>query len=1109
LLPGDADEGEAGPDRLDPEVADFARRLQASGEPGAALLRPLSREAREQIERSVLGAPRAKPAPRRARATFWVSLAAAMMVLGVAGYLVTRPAPEPVAYVLEVAGDRSMRGDTAPPVDEPVHVRPATELTVSIHPKTPVRDAALRVFLVRAGDARMVKPVFTSDGEGSFTIRSEAAQVFGTEANGAAELVLVVGAPMPDDEGVKRLAASPAQKAPRGLSILRRAMVFDGWSVQTLYGGCDAVRGDALCEVTGETKLRLWASLPSKRVAVRVDGREVEAERTEVAEGTRLVVAPGAGARAIALWADGRTPVLEVALAAPPDWPAALRRADVLKGQHKLDQAEEALAEVEQDGRPEVKLQSRRIRARIERRRLHADKADELLQATSTEAHSIERWADEVEDRLLMAYRRITQTYDFAAAERELDAAEQASARCPSCKIEVRYHRGLLAVEIGDFVRALALLRSVADEATALGLAKRATDARLMLVEVLDILGRYREATALSAQDAGPVVSADPCRRVEITTNRAWASLRAAGAQADHTESAHIAADAVAEARRGCQARLGEALLNLAFAEAAPGKTKEARAHLDEAARVKGPGDARFEAWSARLSIQLDLDENPARALTLAETLRARGEVTLSSELSFEAAFGKAQALDALGRDGAQAAYEEAAQQLDAWSELVPLGEGRATFFDRQDRASQAWIDFLVRRAERAPAGSEERAQVVRSAVNAAKSSLSRLFVTLASGPCVSGEEIGRYRRTRSAADEALGEGKPVSSTVRDALERSRRAAACQAGGRPLMAVATSNRHGDSVARALSSVDRAEAEVSLVYHPVRKGWVGFAIKTDGDISFARLGALDPRAPPEALAGALLAPFSEDIDRAARIRVPAHGPLSDVSFETLPWRGGLLADHAAILYGLDAPPRAAELEPPACGARPRAVVVFDSRGNLPAAARSGPEITGALEKLGWAPLTLAAKTATKQAVVEALTDPCTRLFHYEGHAAFAGRDGTQAALQLAGEEVLTVKDVQALPRVPEILVLAGCETAKDDGLGLAQVFLLRGARQVLATTQVVPDEASARIARRLYDHAPDAGEGVPDLATALRSSARSFRGERPGDADWQHFRVLAR
>jgi CHAT domain-containing protein len=173
--------------------------------------------------------------------------------------------------------------------------------------------------------------------------------------------------------------------------------------------------------------------------------------------------------------------------------------------------------------------------------------------------------------------------------------------------------------------------------------------------------------------------------------------------------------------------------------------------------------------------------------------------------------------------------------------------------------------------------------------------------------------------------------------------------------------------------------------------------------------------------------------------------------------------------------VDAPTRAPGV---ACGAARRALLVTNPQQNLWAATRSAPAIRRALEQRGFVVDTLEGEAATRAAVEQRLADPCTEVLVYDGHATAPGgvaHDRSADSLLLAGGEALTAARVLGLPRVPAAVVLNGCTTAAPEGLGLAQAFLLAGARQAIASLDEVPAADAARFTSALFDRPIDGAD----------------------------------
>jgi len=199
--------------------------------------------------------------------------------------------------------------------------------------------------------------------------------------------------------------------------------------------------------------------------------------------------------------------------------------------------------------------------------------------------------------------------------------------------------------------------------------------------EVLRLLGRRAdaEATLLAARDALGA-NADACRRAAHLTNSSLVLFD------DGEDPEHAAAPipllekAIAVYRSGCPepAPLANALTNLAVARLALGDVERAGAHLSEARRAKPPRDVVLEADWIALEGRIAMRRNQARrALDFYEQLSVIAEWALLANARWQAALGRAQALEALGRmDPARDAYTEAERLLDEASRHAPVEYG-------------------------------------------------------------------------------------------------------------------------------------------------------------------------------------------------------------------------------------------------------------------------------------------------------------------------------------------------------------------------------------------------------------------------------------------------
>jgi tetratricopeptide (TPR) repeat protein len=207
-------------------------------------------------------------------------------------------------------------------------------------------------------------------------------------------------------------------------------------------------------------------------------------------------------------------------------------------------------------------------------------------------------------------------------------------------------------------------------------------------------------------------------------------------------------------------------------------------------------------------------------------------------------------------------------------------------------------------------------------------------------------------------------------------------------------------------------------------------------------------------------------------------IVATGPLADVPFAALRWQRRYLVDDRPIarLPGL------AALRAPVSTSDERALVIGDSRGDLPEAAREVRKLAAAMG------VTASVGAAASRHMLASARG--ARLLHIAVHGAAtsAGR-----ALVLADGN-LTAADVLDAGLDPQLVVLSGCATAASDDAeswdGFPSAFLAAGSRYVVATLRSVDDVAAARVIEAYYAQ-PAALDPIERLAAAQRQLASSL------------------
>jgi len=869
--------------------------------------------------------------------------------------------------------------------------------------------------------------------------------------------------------------------------------------------GCAVVDASGTCELARDRVLRVWvAADDADRAVVLADARSLAARVSPLGRGARLevVVPPDARWLRVRTTDGSESAPMRVADAPPSpvlDRAQALRQAGDGRGARSLlrDQIEAGAL----DGRERAVALG--IVARIDL--AHGDMEDAVAGFRSAIAACREAalTSQAALDSVALAFALAMRQHRFEEATAVLDEAER-DGLSDETRVHVANQRGEVARELGQYRSALVELRDAGERAQRLGMARTWAVVEHERALVLQEVGRNAEAARILRALVDASADASGCDRANRLVGLGWVLLLAREAEARGTDAGLgspseplLRAESLFPGSCSDPFVHADTRTNLALDAVGRGDAAGARAWLDRARATLPERGASLELWWLDVEARIALEEaHPLPALALFAEERRRTEAILDSEVVWRATEGTAEALESAGQ-GARALgeYARAERLLDDASLQVPLGEGRERFLAERERSARGRVGLLVRSGR--PAEAMAAARVARARILRALARTTRIE-QLAPGEAQRwSRAVGEYRRRR----EALAAGAQRDWTLpSDALAR----------------VTESRRRDDEALRAeldaaLSQPAEGRAdeppdlpdspELTILYHPTREGWVGFAAE-GRSVTARRLAPVPGDDAPASLAAWLLAPFAAELHRATGLRVLPYGALRGVDFHGLPLDGEALVARLPVQYALDVPVRDRGSDDERA-----ALVLSDPRLDLAAAPA---ETEGVARILGrhMSVRFLSGAAVTHAAVVDGIG--ASRVLHYAGHGAYAGRDGWESSIALAEGQSFGVTDVLMLPRAPALVTLSSClagRTAGDasaEGLGMAHAFVLAGARAVIAPTREVDDALAADLSRRFYEHLETLD--AAGATEALRAAQDELRRSRP-QGDWAAYRIV--
>lgn len=884
----------------------------------------------------------------------------------------------------------------------------------------------------------------------------------------------------PAEHGREELAALPAVERP---------------SIE--FAGCRDLPSESVCVLAAErsTRLQIWIDVQAQAaLRVRVDGRLAEFERAAVDGGLRLTLELSAEAKQVRVegseppWREPfdlaveRETVPAVVAAAK----ARVKSGDPAQRGEAIVELEAALAEL----RDEEQLAALQFL-----RRLHHGSPEGLAytEQAAELADSLGRGRDLADAAVAAAYVHLYSRGDLVAARRWVSRLETVEG--PEARAWANYYGGLLAHRTGDLGEAIRAFERARIAAERVGMIRDVLGASEMHAALLAELGRGEEAL-VSARETlalGRAPGLGCSDRARLLGNVAWTYLVLARAGHAHDRPRPLLLEQLGLVDEGgaCPDTTEAffARVNLAYVALEEGEPEEAGRWL---AGLPDLLPLPLQAWAeearARVGLETGRDE-------LLPPFGRRSPSAFEIGLRWTTALREAETLERFGFvDAATTSYMEAEGLLDEASSTLGVDVGRELFFGGRSASVRGLVDLLIRGGR------------VDEALCRVRLARGRELRAVDQAARIAGLSDAARRSRRVALERALTLRERAAAASREDWQFS----APQRAHRE-------QRRDDQLAEAEALLDEALRLVGGSGTPTRceelpspvVGEVTLApFEADGGVWLFLAddgGVVVERGEGDALAQLMASPrLRPRIEGARRLRVLAGGETWSQSLHALPFGEGVLLDVAPLVYSLDLPARSRDE-----GGEALAVVVANPSRDLPEAEAEAEAVAKALSERGWAVRTLVGDQATRARLSAELGQ--ARLFHYAGHGTHRGRSGWDAALLLHDGDTLSVADVLALPRVPDLIVLSGCETATlsadtlAGGMNLGRAFVLAGAGWVIAAEGEVDDALAREVGESLHAEL-ELGAGRIDGAATLRRVQLELRAREPS-LGWGRFRVV--
>lgn len=827
--------------------------------------------------------------------------------------------------------------------------------------------------------------------------------------------------------------------------------------------GCGAVRADGVCEVGDAGVLTLFS--PGRldgaaRAFLTTSPRALPVTVEPTAEGTRLRVSvPAHPTGTLRVDVGLRRFRVELGASTRPPWWVAARAARASGDTAGARRALEAAA-------PSGPVDEARRDGLLARLSLDEGRLDESIPLFSRaiERHAAAgRRSEEAEDRFALSFVLAQLAYRFAEARAALEplSTRLEGPAFAESRARLHHYRAVVALAAFDLRAHLAELSACKAEAARLGLVRDQDDAEEMAALALLGLGRADAARHRFAElDRVAAARTAPCARVDRLLNLALAARRSGA-----TKEAAAALDtARALTDTTCRGALRRANLLAEQAELAlaTGDAALARTSIDGALLASPPPGLRIELDDARGRAALASGDRPGARVAFEEA-RSRSSELGHLEGVWSALLGLARV--ALTDGDAKEAERHllgAEAALDALADRLPalLGHGSLA------TAHLEGTRLLLAAVLVTPGRAGEALAIVRHARRRGLRTLHHRLTVSAMSPATRARweaAAGAYLAVRARLEEEAEQDWSLEAATRESRRKAR--ALREAAAR----VTLDQLQGELLGPAPSGgPETAPPDAALLaWWPTKDGVVAL-VRRDATTTKVLLPATGFSAVVPALDAALAG--------ARRVRL-------------LPFFAEGLAVHRApalaaydVEYALDV----AASDDVAAGP---ALVVSDPAGDLPRARAEGDAVA---TWLGEGTRHLRGREATLAALRGALID--ARLFHFAGHAV-VDEARNDAWLVLAEGGHLGLADLLAARPRTGLVVLSACDasTTTEEGAtelpGIAQTFVLAGARAAIAPTRPVSDAVAASVSLAVYAGLRDGLSPTASLAQAQRALAQ--------------------